>query len=264
MNPFVIIAIALAIAWLARRIFFPPHPQVKLVETPKIIDHPSPNFGDRKTPGPSMIVLHYTAMETTQAALDRLCDPKSEVSSHYLVGEDGTIYRLVQEDKRAWHAGVSYWQGGTDINSLSIGIEIANQGDRPYTEAQNAAVQDLCAWILSRYDISPVRVVGHCDVAPGRKQDPGFFFPWQNLAAAGIGYWKEPTSDDYKFTAKWGEAEIRSALNRYGYDPNADLKSVLDAFQRHFQQGLAQSPGKVGTADKETAARLCALTRELL
>jgi N-acetylmuramoyl-L-alanine amidase len=229
--------------------------------TPPVTDYPSPNFNDRTVAQPSMIVLHYTAMDTTKDALARLSDPKSEVSSHYLVGEDGTIYRLVAEDKRAWHAGVSFWQGGTDINSLSIGIEIANQGDRPYTNAQKNAVRWLCRWILDRYEIKPQCVVGHSDVAPGRKQDPGWFFDWKQLAQDGVGFWADPTSEDYATSANWGETELRSALNQYGYSPTADFKSVIDAFQRHFQQEVANDPSKDSVPDKETAARLAALVR---
>jgi N-acetylmuramoyl-L-alanine amidase len=237
-------------------------PSAPRLDAPPMIDHPSPNFNDRKVSGqPTVLILHYTAMDTTEAALERLSDPKSEVSSHYLVGEDGTIYRLVAEDKRAWHAGVSYWEGNTDINSMSIGIEIANQGDRPFADAQMASVTRLCLWILSRYDISQHHVIGHMDIAPGRKPDPGWFFPWQNLAGQGIGVWPEPTPQDYQSSANWGNTQIRKALSQYGYNPQTALNAVVESFQRHFQQEVANSPERIGVADKDTAARLSWLLR---
>jgi N-acetylmuramoyl-L-alanine amidase len=162
----------------------------------KIEAVPSPNFNDRKFPV-DMLVLHYTGMETGQAALDRMCDAKAEVSAHYMVWEDGRIAQLVGEDKRAWHAGVSSWQGDTDLNSRSIGIEIVNGGhDWPlsdgtlpqFPDEQIEAVIELCQGILSRWDIPMNRIVGHSDIAPMRKDDPGEHFPWDRLAAAGIGY----------------------------------------------------------------------------
>jgi len=166
----------------------------------KIEAAPSPNFNDRKFPV-DMLVLHYTGMETGQAALDRMTDPAAEVSAHYMIWEDGRIAQLVGEDKRAWHAGVSSWQGGDDLNSRSIGIEIVNGGHDwplsdgtlpPFPKAQIAAVIELCQGILTRWDIPQSRIVGHSDIAPLRKDDPGEHFPWATLAAAGIGFIPAP------------------------------------------------------------------------
>lgn len=153
-------------------------------------DWRSPNFEERKNGvKPSMIIVHYTGMKTAQEALERLCSPESKVSAHYVVDEDGSIYQLVLEDKRAWHAGVSNWQGETDINSHSIGIELVNPGHefgyRPFPDAQIEALIALCHDIRERHEIE--WVLGHEDVAPDRKQDPGELFPWSRLEQAGIG-----------------------------------------------------------------------------
>ncbi len=154
----------------------------------RLIAAPSPNFNARKLPV-SLIVLHYTGMESGAAALARLRDPAAEVSAHYMVEEDGRIFALVDEDKRAWHAGVSVWRGETDINSASIGIEIVNGGHDhglpDYPAIQIAAVIELLRDIMARHGIGPEGVVGHSDIAPGRKQDPGEKFPWDKLAVAG-------------------------------------------------------------------------------
>jgi N-acetylmuramoyl-L-alanine amidase len=157
----------------------------------------SPNFGDRRgCEKPSMIILHYTGMPSAKEALGRLCDPAAEVSAHYVVDEDGTLYQLVDEDKRAWHAGVSAWGDITDINSHSIGIEIVNPGHewgyRPFPPEQIAVVKDLCRDLMQRYSIAPENVLGHSDVAPGRKQDPGELFPWDEFEAEGLA--KRPVS----------------------------------------------------------------------
>lgn len=149
------------------------------------IDYPSPNFGDRRLPV-DMIVIHYTEMTDTAKTLAHLSNPDAEVSSHYLIDYDGTIYRLVDEEKRAWHAGVSRWQGVADVNSRSIGIEIMNDGKKPYTPAQMNALAALCHDIKSRHVIKPENIVGHSDVAPVRKIDPGPHFDWAWLARQGI------------------------------------------------------------------------------
>lgn len=156
-----------------------------------MIERPSPNFGERAGGvNPSLVILHYTGMRTAEEALARMCDPAAEVSAHYCIDEDGTLYRLVPEDKRAWHAGVSIWKGETDINSHSIGIELVNPGHewgyRPFTEAQYEALIPLLQDIMARYGIPPANVLGHSDVAPGRKTDPGELFDWARLAAAGV------------------------------------------------------------------------------
>ncbi|SDM33999.1 N-acetylmuramoyl-L-alanine amidase [Maricaulis salignorans] len=155
---------------------------------PDPIAAPSPNFNERKLPI-SLIVLHYTGMENGAVALERMRDPAAEVSAHYMVEEDGRIFQLVDEDKRAWHAGVSCWRGETDINSSSIGVEIVNGGHDfglpDFPAVQIAAVIELVKDIMGRHGIGPEGVVGHSDIAPGRKQDPGEKFPWERLAAAG-------------------------------------------------------------------------------
>src|SRR5882757_3731455 len=158
---------------------------------------PSPNHGERKAGvKPNMLVLHYTGMADAEAAVRHLCTPTSEVSAHYVVMEDGRIVQCVPESRRAWHAGQSYWEGETDINSCSIGIEIANPGhDHGYPDfpkRQIAAVTALCRSIFTRHQISPDRVLAHSDVAPTRKRDPGEKFPWKVLAASGIGLWVKP------------------------------------------------------------------------
>ncbi len=159
-----------------------------------IVEQPSPNHDARAEGKPlDMLLLHYTGMESAAAALDRMCDPAAKVSAHYMIDEDGTVYRLVDEDRRAWHAGVAHWAGEDDINSRAIGIELVNPGHefgyRAFPEPQMAALEALCLDILSRHDIPPDRVLGHSDVAPDRRQDPGDLFDWKRLAAKGIGLW---------------------------------------------------------------------------
>ena len=206
-----------------------------------IVELPSPNADDRDGQAVDILLLHYTGMLTAQAALDRLRDPAAKVSAHYVVGEDGAIYRLVDEAKRAWHAGVSCWAGARDINRRSIGIEIVNPGHefgyRPFPEAQMQAVRDLARGILARHRIAPHRVLGHSDVAPLRKEDPGELFDWAGLAAAGIGLWPEPKP------AAWDDAAFLAALHSYGYDldgppgtePARARHAAIVAFERHFR-----------------------------
>lgn len=144
--------------------------------------HPSPNFGARRNGlTPTLVVLHYTAMTSAEAALRRLCDPRAEVSAHYLVGIDGTLWQMVREADRAWHAGAGEWHGQNDINSRSVGIELDNRGDHPFSELQIAALEHLLSQILHRWHIPPSGVIGHSDMAPGRKFDPGLRFDWQRL-----------------------------------------------------------------------------------
>ncbi|OYW85410.1 MAG: N-acetylmuramoyl-L-alanine amidase, partial [Hyphomonas sp. 32-62-5] len=163
----------------------------------QIEDTPSPNFDARKHPV-SLLVLHYTGMESGDAALARMRDPEAKVSAHYMVWEDGRIARLVPENRRAWHAGVSTWQGLEDLNSRSVGIEIVNGGHDyrapggglpPYPDAQIAAVIALAREIMAHHAIPPTGLVGHSDIAPTRKIDPGEHFPWPRLADAGLGLW---------------------------------------------------------------------------
>jgi N-acetylmuramoyl-L-alanine amidase len=228
---------------------------------PIVTVRPSPNFDDRAAGTPiDILLLHYTGMKSAEAALARLCDPAAKVSAHYCIAEDGTCTRLVDEAKRAWHAGVSAWAGERDINGRSIGIELVNPGHefgyRPFPEAQMVSLIRLCRDILGRHPIPPERVLGHSDVAPQRKQDPGELFDWPRLAAAGIGQWPGKAATIAPPTI----AEAQAMLRRYGYDVpasgalDAETKAVLVAFQRHFR------PSDVGGGlDGETAARLLAL-----
>ncbi len=178
-----------------------------------------------------MLVLHYTGMKTGDAALERLCDPKAEVSAHYLIDEAGDVFALVDESERAWHAGVAMWRGQSNINSRSIGIELVNPGHeygyRGFPEAQMAALIPLCQGILSRHSIPARNVVGHSDVAPERKADPGELFDWAGLAAAGVGLWPAPLD------TPCSEADAPGLLSKIGYDIS-NTGSAMTAFQRHF------------------------------
>jgi N-acetylmuramoyl-L-alanine amidase len=235
----------------------------------EVIGAPSPNF-DARTGPPSILVLHYTGMRTGEEALARLRDPEAKVSSHYMVEEDGRIFSLVAEERRAWHAGVSYWRGRRNINGDSIGVEIVNPGHefgyRPFPEVQIAAVTALVADIRSRWTIEDRDIVGHSDVAPARKDDPGELFPWKALAAAGHGLWAEAAPAP---GAPIGEGEegaavfaLQAGFTRLGYDLppsgkfDADTTAVVRAFQRHWRQAQVD-----GIADGETRARLIALLR---
>jgi N-acetylmuramoyl-L-alanine amidase len=212
------------------------------------VDMPSPNHDDRGNAVIDMLVLHYTGMETARAALERLCDPAAKVSAHYTIDEDGTVYAHVPEARRAWHAGLAAWAGATDINARSIGIELVNPGHefgyRDFPDAQIEALITLSHGILLRHPIPSARVLGHSDVAPARKEDPGERFPWERLARAGIGLW--PTSRDANLDPE--------ALGRFGYDLGAGEENVIAAFQRHFR------PQKVdGIWDRDCARLLASL-----
>ena len=194
---------------------------------------PSPNFDDRGDVPIDMLVLHYTGMETADAALARLVEPVAAVSAHYLVDETGRVTALVDEGRRAWHAGRSFWRGAADVNARSIGIELVNPGHefgyRPFPEAQMATLIDLAGDILGRHPIPARNVVGHSDVAPRRKMDPGELFDWRRLAADRIGLWPEE-ADDCRLDAQ----VIRDLLAEIGYE-TVDLAATLRAFQRHFR-----------------------------
>lgn len=199
-----------------------------------IIDHPSPNFGDRpKNSQIDILVLHYTGMQSGQEAIDRLCDPASSVSSHYLIEEDGRIFRLVDEEKRAWHAGRGEWQKCVDVNSNSIGIEIVNPGHefgyRAFPDIQIKSVIELCQDILGRHTIPASRIIAHSDMAPDRKEDPGELFPWQELAKHGIGLWP-----DIDPKAIRPDEEFDHLLDIIGYGKNDAIKRCI-AFQRHWR-----------------------------
>lgn len=206
--------------------------------TLSITSAPSPNFNDRPDDCPiDLLILHYTGMQSGPEALTHMRNKAAQVSAHYMVEEDGTIFQLVDEEKRAWHAGVSHWRGNTNINDRSIGIEIVNPGHewgyRPFPDVQIKSVVQLCQAILSRHcQITPRNVIGHSDIAPARKQDPGELFPWSYLASHGIGLWPNTfpaVSDD----------EIPQLLTEFGYDP-AQPDSNLIAFYRHFQPDALQ------------------------
>jgi N-acetylmuramoyl-L-alanine amidase len=233
------------------------------------IEAPSPNFDARRAP-PDMIILHYTGMQTGEAALKRLCDYDAEVSAHYLVEEDGRIFRLVPEERRAWHAGASFWKGEHDCNAASIGIEIVNPGHDfgycPFPESQIEAVIALLDDIRSRWMIPDNKIIGHSDVAPARKQDPGELFPWKRLADAGHGLWAEAAAAPGARLTIGDEGPgvfaLQAGLTRLGYDnaPSGAFDEAtavnITAFQRHWR------PSKVdGVADGETRARLMALLR---
>jgi N-acetylmuramoyl-L-alanine amidase len=215
---------------------------------------PSPNWNERKS-RVSMVVLHYTGMRTAADALERLCDPAAEVSAHYMIDEDGTVIRLVDEAKRAWHAGQSYWRGETDVNSASIGIELVNPGHefgyRPFPEAQMEALIPLLADIVKRHDIPRANVVGHSDVAPARKQDPGELFPWDLLARYRITLPKPQLTMRLIYD---NPSAFYLALERFGYDIT-DPEAAVRAFQRRWR------PARI---DGEIDGQIGALLFELL
>lgn len=213
----------------------------------------SPNFNDRAPGLPvDMLVIHYTGMETGEAALQRLCDKAAKVSAHYLIDEDGNVHRLVDEDKRAWHAGVAWWRGAMDVNGRSIGIELVNPGHefgyRDFPDAQMTALEGLASSILKRHPIPARNVVGHADIAPSRKQDPGELFDWKRLADFGIGVWAEGVEP-----VEMMPGEVMVMLAAFGYDVT-NLQAAIIAFQRHFRPSLIN-----GEPDGETAALLKAL-----
>jgi N-acetylmuramoyl-L-alanine amidase len=218
-----------------------------------IVDAPSPNFDDRDQPV-SMVVLHYTGMPDGASAIAKLRDPKAGVSSHYVVEEDGRILRLVAEDKRAWHAGKSHWRGIDGVNAVSIGIEIVNPGHefgyRPFPAEQMASVVRLLSGIRSRHAIPRSNVVGHSDVAPTRKQDPGELFDWPLLARRGVAVCR-PTQG--LVDPHWTDGGFCLALERYGYDVG-DAFAATVAFQRRFRPELMD-----GTIDGECRAILLKL-----
>lgn len=216
-------------------------------------ESPSPNWNERQLPV-SMVVLHYTGMRSADEALDRMCDPAAEVSAHYMVDEDGTVHRLVPEEKRAWHAGRSYWRGITDVNSASIGIELVNPGHewgyRPFAEAQMDALIPLLADIKVRYDIPRANIVGHSDIAPARKQDPGELFDWETLASIHLVLRtpKVTLGDPFE-----NDGAFMLALERFGYDVS-DGRAAVAAFQRRWR------PRRIdGEIDMEIRAMLFAL-----
>ena len=228
----------------------------------------SSNFNDRRgVEFPSLIVLHYTGMETAEDALDRLCDPVSEVSAHYFIDEDGGVLQLVDEEKRAWHAGLAHWVGESDINSHSIGIEIVNSGHefgyKAFPDIQINAVIKLCIDIMARYSISSSGILGHSDVAPSRKIDPGELFPWQYLANEGVGIWPFPSDMDYEAAESLfiNHDVQRVFLDGIGYDPFADFEDIITAFHRRYYPEKFQNIEDIAQPCIEGTARLLALVR---
>ena len=238
----------------------------------KLIQSPSPNFDDRTLPI-SLLILHYTGMETGEAALERMCDADAKVSAHYMVEEDGRVFQLVEEEKRAWHAGVSEWNGETNINSNSIGIEIVNGGhDHPnadgslpdFPDVQINAVIALSKDIMTRR--GELTVLGHSDIAPARKIDPGENFPWQGLAAAGLGYWPEVKTDDRRILFEAGSRDrgvaiVQRGLAHIGYGARVtgimdeETKRIIEAVQRRYR------PAQIdGIIDIQTMEVIKALT----
>jgi len=227
----------------------------------RLTESPSPNFNDRRAPV-SLLVLHYTGMESAEAAITRLCDRQAAVSAHYVVCEDGRIVRLVAEDKRAWHAGAGAWGGVSDVNSASVGIEIVNGGHcyglPPYPGAQIEALIALCRDILDRWPITPGGVIGHSDLAPERKLDPGEHFPWRTLAEAGVGVWPEPDAKTPGQDAPVDDAAVRRAhgmLAAIGYaldgPDSMRTRACAAAFQRRFR------PARIdGVIDAQTLERI--------
>lgn len=238
----------------------------------KFIDRPSPNH-DARAEGAAidMLVLHYTGMPTGADALARLIDPNAKVSAHYMIEEDGRVFRLVPEARRAWHAGTAYWRGVRDINSRSIGVELVNPGHefgyRDFPEAQMQALETLAKEIVARHAIPAINVVGHSDVAPQRKIDPGERFDWRRLARAGVGLW--PADDLWPIveapTVSHGErdrivAETQENLASYGYEAthsavlDAATVKVVEAFQRHFRARMVD--GRIDDETRSLARRL--------
>jgi N-acetylmuramoyl-L-alanine amidase len=234
-----------------------------------LIPAPSPNFDQRRGP-PDMVVVHYTGMSTGAEALERLRDPAAKVSAHYLIEEDGRVFQLVPEERRAWHAGVSFWKGERDVNAVSIGIELVNPGHElgygDFPEMQVEALIGLLDAVRARWTIPNGRILGHSDVAPDRKIDPGEKFPWKRLALDGHGLWVEPDAAPGAPLTLGDEGAgvfaLQAGLTRLGYDSapsgqyDEHTRTVITAFQRHWR------PERVdGVTDGETRARLVRLLR---
>lgn len=216
-------------------------------------ENPSPNWNERQSPI-SMVVVHYTGMQSAAEALERLCCPEAAVSAHYLIEDDGTVHRLVREDRRAWHAGKSFWRGTTDINSASIGIELVNPGHefgyQPFPDAQMEALLPLLADMVQRHDIPRANVVGHSDIAPARKEDPGELFDWDLLAAHRLALKTPRITAPSPFE---NDGAFFLGLERWGYDIS-DQQAAMRAFQRRWRPHVID-----GRVDGECSAILFSL-----
>lgn len=212
-----------------------------------MVPFPSPNFTERRGGArPDLIVIHYTAMPSCAEARDRLCDPAAEVSAHWLISEAGQAEQLVDESMRAWHAGAGGWGGVTDVNSRSVGIELANTGAAPFPEPQMAALEDLLRAIMARWAIPPERVIGHSDMAPDRKGDPGARFDWRRLARLGLSVWPEGQGD--------GTVPLLRSLSAFGY-PAAPADALLRAFRLRFRPWAEGPETAADRADADWLAR---------
>jgi N-acetylmuramoyl-L-alanine amidase len=214
----------------------------------EIVHRPSPNCGERRGGArPSLIVLHYTAMESAEAALERLCDPAAEVSCHWLIGEEGRVHALVPEEMRAWHAGAGTWRGEGDVNSRSIGIELQNDGRSPFPERQMAALDRLLRGVMERWGIAPEGVIAHSDMAPERKGDPGPRFDWRRLARSGLAVWPEAAVP----------GDFAADARAFGY-PEVGDDLLLPAVRLRFRPWAT---GPLDDADRMIAAGLARLAR---
>lgn len=215
-------------------------------------DYISPNYNERQFGDPSMVIIHYTGMTSSLAALERLCSKDAEVSAHYLINEQGDIYQLVDEEKRAWHAGLSYWNGEVDINSLSIGIELVNKGHElgyenfPKPQMENLIA--LCQMIKKKYSIQDKYFLGHSDIAPDRKIDPGEKFDWKLLSQNGLGLWPE-LEENQNLKDSFSKDQLMYYLKYIGYgmrkktDTQEEYHYISKAFQRHYQpQRINEEP----------------------
>lgn len=216
------------------------------------IAHPSPNFDDRAGQVPGLVVLHYTAMADAQAALARLCAPEHKVSCHYLIARDGQLFRLVDEDRRAWHAGAGSWGGKGDVNARSLGIELDNDGATPFSEPLMATLEALLGALRARWEIPPCGVIGHSDMAPTRKADPGRRFDWRRLARRGLAVWPERAGDSVQAP---DEACFLDLAARFGYPADDGFVPVFEAFRQRFR------PWAEGPPDASDMAAIADLAR---
>ncbi len=220
---------------------------------PDPISCPSPNHGPRRGGVlPDMIILHYTAMASAEAALERLCDPQAEVSAHYLIGADGRLWQMVPEASRAWHAGAGAWGACRDVNSRSIGIELDNNGETPFAAAQMAVLERLLQEIMGRWRIPPERVLAHSDIAPGRKCDPGPKFDWRRLACQKLSVWPQSASD----RLVRADEDAEALLTLIGYTADAPIEARLSAFRGRFRPAAAAAAGPPELADLALMADL--------